>query len=94
MHHHQRMMKEAHFGRSWEMLLLKVQLKDAEGAIKLLEREIRPKWLINGKDWNYDGQKGGRWSPLSLLSLRRIHMDCQPGDFVAINRRLVQKSPR
>ena len=82
LHHHQRMMKEANFDRSWEMLLLKAQLKDAEGAIKVLEKEIRPKRSIEGNDRN-DGQEG-KWSPSSLLSLRRVCMNCQPGDFVAV----------
>jgi ABC-type lipoprotein export system ATPase subunit len=82
--YHQLMMKEAHFVRSWEMLLLKAKLKDTEGAIIVLERKIHPKQSIDGRDWNNDGQEGGRWSPLSLLLLRRVCMDCRPGDFVAI----------
>jgi ABC-type transport system involved in cytochrome bd biosynthesis fused ATPase/permease subunit len=54
------------------------------GAIKVLEREIRPEQSINGKDWNDNSREGGRWSPLSLLLLRRVRMDCRPGDFVAV----------
>lgn len=69
---HQRMMKEAQYDRSWEMMLLKAQLLDAEDTIRSLERkDARP-----GRE--------EKWSPSSLLSLRRVCMQCQPGEFVAI----------
>ena len=71
---HQRTMKEAQYDRSWEMMLLKAQLLDAEDTIRYLEK----------KDATRPGREGGKWSPSSLLSLRRVCMQCQPGEFVAI----------
>ena len=69
---HQRMMKEAQYNERWEMILLKAQLVDAEDTIRSLENKVvRP-----GRE--------EKWSPSSLLSLRRVCMQCQPGEFVAI----------
>ena len=69
---HQRMMKEAQYNERWEMMLLKAQLVDAEDTIRSLENKVvRP-----GRE--------EKWSPSSLLSLRRVCMQCQPGEFVAI----------
>lgn len=78
----QRMMKEAQFDRSWEMMLLKAQLLDAEVAIKALERELHPGRSVYGN--NRHAAPEGKWSPSSLLSLRRVFMHCQPGEFVAV----------
>lgn len=82
MQHHQRMMNEAIFDRSWEMLLLKAQLKDAEDKIKQLESEISPTHLVDGEEQSV-GQ-GEKWSPASLLSLRRVRIHIKPGEFIAV----------
>jgi ATP-binding cassette subfamily C (CFTR/MRP) protein 1 len=63
-------------------LLLKAQLKDAEDAIKVLEKDTPPKRSIDEND-RRDGQEE-KVSPSSLLSLRRVCMHCKPGEFVAV----------
>jgi len=81
MRQHRRMMQEAALDRQWEMTLLKAQLLDAEDKINLLEKELHPELTYTNKQ--EDGGEG-EWSPSSLLSLRRVCMQCQPGELVAV----------
>lgn len=80
--HHRRMMQEAALDRQWEMVLLKAQLKDAEDQINELEKELHHDLSFSATDQHE--QVEGKWSPSSLLSLRRVCMQCQPGEFVAV----------
>lgn len=83
MHQHHRIMQEAALDRQWEKVLLQAQLLDAEKRIDTLEKELR-----HDKDPYSENElgneEGGKWSPSSLLSLRRVSMHCQPGEFVAV----------
>ena len=81
---HQRMMQEAALDRQWEYLLMKAQLRDAEDQIHELEKELHPERVYDDPN-NDDGGGEGKWSsPSSLLSLRRVTMHCEPGEFVAV----------
>lgn len=83
MQKHRRMMQEAQLDRKWEMVLLKAQLKDAEDQIHVLEKELHPERTFDDSN-EEEGQEEGKWSPSSLLSLRRVTMQCQPGELVAV----------
>ena len=76
---HQRMMQEAALDNQWEYLLLKAQLRDAEDQIHALEKELQPE-----RSFDIQDDEVGKWSPSSLLSLRRVNMYCEPGEFVAV----------
>ena len=83
MKQHQRMMQEAALDRQWEMMLLKAQLLDAEDQIEALNRELHPERVYDSiTEGGHD--VAGQWSPSSLLSLRRVTMQCKPGEFVAV----------
>ena len=63
---------------------MKAQLRDAEDQIHELEKELHPERVYDDPN-NDDGGGEGKWSsPSSLLSLRRVTMHCEPGEFVAV----------
>jgi len=76
---HQRMMQEAALDNQWEYLLLKAQLRDAEDQIHALEKDLHPE-----RSYDLQDDEVGKWSPSALLSLRRVNMYCEPGEFVAV----------
>ena len=86
MRKHQRLMKEAALDRQWEMMLLKAQLRDAEDKIHLLEKELHPETMPLNEDSSEHAlvDEEGKWSPSSLLSLRRVSIQCKPGELVAV----------
>lgn len=87
MQQHRRAMREAALDRQWEMLLLKAQLRDAEDQIGLLQKELHPDLVEDeryAQQQDDGGDEEGKWSPSSLLSLRRVTMHCEPGEFVAV----------
>ena len=82
MQQHKRLMQEAALDSEWERILLKAQLQDAEDKINALEKELHPeemRMMVVGEEG-----AGGKWSPSSLLSLRRVCMHVKPGEFVAV----------
>eukprot|EP00581_Thalassiosira_minuscula_P016410 CAMPEP_0183715472 /NCGR_PEP_ID=MMETSP0737-20130205/9671_1 /TAXON_ID=385413 /ORGANISM="Thalassiosira miniscula, Strain CCMP1093" /LENGTH=1569 /DNA_ID=CAMNT_0025944567 /DNA_START=70 /DNA_END=4779 /DNA_ORIENTATION=+ len=81
---HRRMMQEAALDRQWEMTLLKAQLKDAEDKINVLEKELHPELTYDDANDGGAAIEGGKWTPSSLLSLRRVCMHCRPGELVAV----------
>ena len=83
MQQHQRMMQEAALDRQWEMVLLKAQLMDAEDTIYEMKKIYSPETLGPTIEDQGEGVEG-KWSPSSLLSLRRVSMQCKPGEFVAV----------
>ncbi|KAL7549875.1 hypothetical protein ACHAWF_013132, partial [Thalassiosira exigua] len=84
MQQHRRLIQEAALDRQWEMVLMNAQLKDAEDRIHVLERELRAGGTTELEDDVGVPRHGGKWSPSSLLSLRRVTMRCKPGEFVAV----------
>jgi ABC-type multidrug transport system fused ATPase/permease subunit len=67
-------MQEAALDQQWEMTLLRAQLRDAEDAIRAL-----------GPGDDEDAREEGEWpAPSSLLSLRRVSLNCKPGELVAV----------
>lgn len=72
-------MQEAVLDRQWEMMLLKAQLLDAEEKIQTLQRQVQPHLVCESNHGQLE-----KWSPSSLLPLRRVCMHCNPGDFVAV----------
>jgi len=85
---HQRIMQEAALDRQWEKLLLQAQLLDAEDRIQSLEQKLHPKIAcskrIPSNPSSSDHEGKDKWSPSSLLSLRRVCMYVKPGEFVAV----------
>ena len=61
------------------MVLLKAQLLDAEEKVQELSQKVNPELVFDRNDIQVDG-----WSPSSLLSLRRVYMHINPGEFVAV----------
>ena len=66
------------------MVLLKAQLRDAEDKINQLEKDLHPKPSLSYGAYEHESGEEGKWSPSSLLSLRRVCMQCKPGEFVAV----------
>ena len=69
------------------MMLLKAQLLDAENRIQVLEKQVNPELVCHESLYTDESQRGegeAKWLPSSLLSLRRVCLHCQPGDFVAV----------
>lgn len=87
MQKHRRKMQEAVLDRQWEMILMKAQLIDAEDRIQTLQKQVQPELACDdsvGGEGVSAREQGGKWSPSSLLSLRRVCMHCKPGEFVAV----------
>ena len=82
MHQHARLMKEAALDQQWEMSLLRAQLLDAENTIARLSGDT--KTMTSHSSSVNEVEEGGQFSPSSLLSLRRVTMECKRGEFVAV----------
>eukprot|EP00804_Cyclotella_cryptica_P002770 CCRYP_021220-RD/>CCRYP_021220-RD protein AED:0.04 eAED:0.04 QI:576/1/1/1/1/0.85/7/1584/1189 len=74
-----RLMQEAVLDRQWEMMLLKAQLLDAEEKIQSLQKQVQPHLVCESNRSQLE-----KWSPSSLLPLRRVCMHCSPGDFIVV----------
>ena len=82
MHQHARLMKEAALDQQWEMSLLRAQLLDAENTIAKLSGDAKP--MTSHSSSVDEVEEGGQFSPSSLLSLRRVTLECKRGEFVAV----------
>lgn len=76
-----RLMQEAALDQQWEIALLRAQLLDAEKTIAKLSGDTKATSHSISIDEN---EEEGEFSPSSLLSLRRVTMQCKRGEFVAV----------
>ena len=79
MHQQTRLMQEAALNQQWEMALLRAQLIDAENTIA----KLNDTGTVSSHSMLMD-EEGREGSPSSLLSLRRVTMQCKRGEFVAV----------